>query len=88
MPKCYFEVRMDCKGAFLYSPVPGHEVQASEEIVIDFYALLYCNIIGAVGNMHIFSYFHTLMEQIRAFVAKIEYVANTYFLDHTFSLLF
>ena len=58
---------MDCKGAFLYSPVPGHEVQASEEIVIDLYALLYCNI-GAVVNMHIFSssYFNGM-----DFVAKL-----------------
>ena len=35
---------MDCKGAFLYSQVPGHEFHASEEIVIDFYALSYYNI--------------------------------------------
>ena len=68
--KCYFEVRMNCKGAFLYSQVPGHKFQASEEIVIDLHALLYCNICSS-------SYFngtHTW------FCREVDYVANTHFL--------
>ena len=67
---CYFEVRMNCKGAFLYSQVPGHKFQASEEIVIDLHALLYCNICSS-------SYFngtHTW------FCREVDYVANTHFL--------
>ena len=33
--KCYLEVRMYCKGALL--DMPGHDLQASEEIVMDIY---------------------------------------------------
>ena len=57
---------MDCKGAHLFSQVPGHELQASEEIVMDIYMCCFIATLGAVGKFLL----HASMEQIRVFVAK------------------
>ena len=45
---------MDCKGALIFSQVPGHDLQASEEIVMDIYTYCFIATLGAVGNMHFF----------------------------------
>ena len=57
---------MDCKEALLYSHVPVHELQASEEIFMDIYMCCFIATLGAVGNFLL----HASMEQIRVFVEK------------------
>ena len=66
---------MDCKEALLYFHVPVHELQASEEIFMDIYMCCFIATLGAVGNFLL----HASMEQIRVFVAKSTFVANTHF---------
>ena len=56
---------MDCKEALLYSHVPVHELQASEEIFMDIYMCCFIATLGAVGNFLL----HASMEQI-AFLSR------------------
>ena len=51
---------MDCKGAHLFSQVPGHELQASEEIVMDIYMCCFIATLDAAGNMQIFFFMLSL----------------------------